>query len=93
MTMTGRIFTYVATAVIVLSALNFAQPAQSQNTAPVSSGDHPQLLPGLDKNLIDTSADPCVDFFQYACGHFNKLYPIPNDRSGYGTGALVSDYT
>ena len=50
-------------------------------------------MPGLDKRLIDTTADPCTDFFKYACGNFSKLYPIPNDRSAYGTGAMVADYT
>src|SRR5215470_10602341 len=51
------------------------------------------LLPGLDKRLIDTTADPCTDFFQYACGNFSKLYPIPPDRNGYGTGTMVFEYT
>ena len=41
----------------------------------------PQLLPSLDKQLMDTTADPCVDFFQYSCGNFSKVYPIPNDRA------------
>ena len=30
------------------------------------------LLPGLDKQLIDTIADPCVDFFQYRVRQFQQ---------------------
>jgi putative endopeptidase len=56
-----------------------------------SSEKKPELLSGLDKRFIDAGADPCADFFKYACGNFSKYYPIPNDRSGYGTGALVAE--
>src|SRR5580698_2240666 len=64
--------------------------AQAQTAA---SEKRIELLPGLDKALIDPAADPCVNFAQYACGNFTKLYPIPADKSGYGTGAMVFDYT
>jgi len=52
-----------------------------------------QLLPGLDKQLMDLSVDPCVDFWKYACGNFAKLYPIPADKSYYGPFAIVDDYS
>ncbi|MGD0733500.1 MAG: M13 family metallopeptidase [Terracidiphilus sp.] len=52
-----------------------------------------EKVSGLDKRFMDTTADPCVNFAQYACGNFSKLYPIPADKSGYGTFSIVYDQT
>jgi endothelin-converting enzyme/putative endopeptidase len=69
------------------------QPASyAQSSQPDTAAKPPERLPGLSTAFIDKTADPCQDFFQYACGNFNKLHPIPPDRASFGTITLLQDY-
>jgi putative endopeptidase len=43
--------------------------------------------PGLDPNAMDRSANPCVDFYQFACGGWIKNNPIPDDQSRWSVSA------
>jgi endothelin-converting enzyme/putative endopeptidase len=52
-------------------------------TAQTKPGDL-KVSPGFDLNAIDRKANPCEDFYQYACGTWIKNNPIPSDQSSWG---------
>lgn len=42
-------------------------------------------------NAMDLTADPCEDFFQFACGNWVKKHVIPEDRSSLSTFEVMAD--
>ncbi len=72
----------LASLVVVSSSLAFGQAIiGAPEGGPTSEPKRPI---SLDLAGIDKTADPCTNFYQYACGNWNKNNPIPSDQTRWG---------
>lgn len=74
----------IAFVLAVLASILIPPAAYTQSAASA----HP---PVLDVTSIDTSVDPCTDFFTYSCGSWLKANPIPPDRTNWGVSSELAD--
>src|SRR6185437_14957231 len=66
------------------------QSSKTPAAAPSTSRISP--IPGFDRSIMDTNADPCANFYQFACGKFAAKYPIPGDLPLYDQFENLNEY-
>src|SRR5271157_2875815 len=75
------------TRILCVFSLLLSAVLGSAQTSPSSSGTTnsvPREIPAFDVNAIDKTVEPCVDFYQYACGTWMKNNPVPADKARWG---------
>ena len=73
--------TAAASLLLLSSSVCLAQSFSDTDAGPASA---PKKVVSFDLTAIDKTANPCTNFYEYACGNWKKNNPIPADQTAWG---------
>ncbi|HEX6464295.1 MAG TPA: M13 family metallopeptidase N-terminal domain-containing protein, partial [Vicinamibacterales bacterium] len=78
-----RAITAIAIPLAIALTIHDAVQAQ-QRGQPPATAQSAASSSGVDLDAMDRAANPCTDFYQYACGGWTAKHPAPPDQPRYG---------
>ena len=92
--MASGVFMRIVCSCVLIFGFTLTGIAAGQGSPGTKGAQEPALpyTPSLDLASMDKLADPCVNFYQYACGGWKKNNPIPADQTSWSVyGKLYED--
>ena len=80
----SRLHRNATSLLIGLVSLALAHGSAPAQPAPSAGETSAPAVPTFDASALDRNADPCVNFYKFACGSWMATHPIPPDKTRWG---------